>query len=182
MLFCGSPLKWFNRPVIKPLRMLLSTAAEAKIRITVVHDSFVRAGHLTASVDCMVTGVIVKRAHNHSVVCGLAFLSIYRNLCVTVVENSLGTNLSTSLPVSGVSGHHLIFPGTRSSWSSATSAGSSSRHVERLPRQVVRRVLWFANSKLQIWQDLSWRCGFDVYFKRNSLLEKQFILKNSPYN
>ena len=96
--------------------MLLSTAAEAKIRITVVHDSFVRAGHLTASVDCMVTGVIVKRAHNHSVVCGLiAFLSIYRNLCVTVVENSLGTNLSTSLPVSGVSGHHLIFPGTRSS-------------------------------------------------------------------
>ena len=96
--------------------MLLSTAAEAKIRITVVHDSFVRAGHLTASVDCMVTGVIVKRAHNHSVVCGLAFLSIYRNLCVTVaVLSTLGTNLSTSLPVSGVSGHHLIFPGTRSS-------------------------------------------------------------------
>ena len=95
--------------------MLLSTAAEAKIRVTVVHDSFVRAGHLTSSVGSMVTGVIVKRAHNHSVVCGLAFLSIYRNLCVTVVENSLGTNLSTSLPVSGVSGHHLIFPGTRSS-------------------------------------------------------------------
>ena len=162
MLFYVSPLKWFNRPVIKPLRMLLSTATEAGIRITVVHDSFVRTGHLTASVECMVTVVIVKRAHNHSVVCGLAFLSIYRNLCVTVVENSLGTNLSTSLPVSGVSGHHLIFPGTRSSWSSATSAGSSSRHVKRLPGQVVRRVLWFANSKLQIWRDLSWRCGFDV--------------------
>ena len=68
--------------------MLLSTAVEAKIRVTVVHDSFVRAGHLTSSVGSMVTGVIVKRAHNHSVVCGLAFLSIYRNLCVTVVENS----------------------------------------------------------------------------------------------
>ena len=121
--------------------MLLSTATKAEIRITVVHDSFVRTGHLTSSVDCMVTGVIVIRADDHSVLCGLAFLSIYRNLCVTVAENSLGTNLSTSLPVSGVSGHHLVFPGTRSSRSSATSAGSSSRHVERLPRQVVRRVL-----------------------------------------
>ena len=121
--------------------MLLSTATKAEIRITVVHDSFVRTGHLTSSVDCMVTGVIVIRADDHSVLCGLAFLSIYRNLCVTVAENSLGTNLSTSLPVSGVSGHHLVFPGTRSSRSSATSAGSSSRHVEGLPRLVVRRVL-----------------------------------------
>ena len=76
--------------------MLLSTATEAEIRITVVHDSFVRTGHLTASVDCMVTDVIVKRAHNISVHCGLAFFPIYRNLCVTVAENNLGTNLSTS--------------------------------------------------------------------------------------
>ena len=91
MLFYVSPLKCrFNRTVIKPLRMLLSTATEAGIRITVVHDSFVRTRHLTASVDCMVTVVTVKRAHNHSVVCGLAFLSIYRNLCVTVVENMSG--------------------------------------------------------------------------------------------
>ena len=64
--------------------MLLSTATEAGIRITVVHDSFVRTGHLTASVDCMVTVVIVKRAPNHSVHCGLAFFPMYRNLCVTV--------------------------------------------------------------------------------------------------
>ena len=77
-----------------------------------VHDSFVRTGHLTAFVDCMVTVVIVKRAHKHSVLCGLAFFPIYRNLCVTVAENSLSTNLSTSLPVSGVSGPNLIFPGT----------------------------------------------------------------------
>ena len=95
--------------------MLLSTATEAEIRITVVHDSFVRTGHLTASVDCMFTDVIVKRAHNDSVPCGLAFFPIYRNLCVSVAENSLGTNLSTSLPVRGVSGHHLVIPGTRSS-------------------------------------------------------------------
>ena len=95
--------------------MLLSTATAAEIRITVVHDSFIRTGHLTASVDCMFTVVIVKRAHNHSVHYGLAFSPIYRNLCVTVAENSLGKNLSSSLPVSGVSGHHLVFPGTRSS-------------------------------------------------------------------
>ena len=60
--------------------MLLSTAAEAEIRITVVQDSLVRTGHLTACVGSMVTGVIVKRAHNHSVLCGLAIFSIYRNL------------------------------------------------------------------------------------------------------
>ena len=120
--------------------MLLSTATEAEIRVTVVHDSFVRTGHLTSSIGCMVTMVVVKRANDHSVLCGLAFLAVDWNLCVTVAVNSLGTNLSTSLPLSGVSGHHAICPGTRSSWSSATSAGSSSRHVERLPRQVVGRV------------------------------------------
>ena len=46
--------------------MLLSTATKAEIRVTVVHDSFVRTRHLTSSVDCMVTGVIVIRAHDHS--------------------------------------------------------------------------------------------------------------------
>ena len=71
LLFYVSPQQLFNRSVIKALRMLLSTATEAEIRITVVHD---RTGHLTASVDCMVTVVIVKRAHNHSVHCGLALL------------------------------------------------------------------------------------------------------------
>ena len=180
LLFYVSPQQLFNRPVIKPLWMLLSTATEPEIRVTVVHDSFVRTGHLTSSVGSMVTGVVVKWAHDHSVLCGLAFLSIYRNLCVTVAESSLGTNPSTSLLVSGVSGHHLVIPGTRSSWSSATSAGSSSRHVERLPRQVVRRVLWFANSKLQIWRDLSWSNGFwRVIKKRNSLYSKTRLKINA---
>ena len=126
--------------VTKLLWILLSTATEAEIRITVVHDSFVRTRHLTASVGCTVTMVVVKRANDHSVLCGLAFLSIYRNLCVTVAVSSLGTNLSTSLPLSGVSGHHLVVTATSPSWGCAPSAGSSSRHVERLPRQVVRRV------------------------------------------
>ena len=115
------------------------TNTKTKI-VTVAYDSFVSARHFTSSVGSMVTGIIVKSAHDHSVLCGLAFLSIYRNLCVTLAVSSLGTNLSTSLLVSGVSCHHLVATATRSSWSCATSAGSSSRHVERLPCQVVRRV------------------------------------------
>ena len=85
------------------------------------YDSFVRATsrHFTSSVCSMVTGIIVKSAHDLSVLCGLAFLFIYRNLCVTVAVSSLGSNLSTSLLVSGVSGHHLVISATRSFWSSA---------------------------------------------------------------
>ena len=120
--------------------MLLSTATEAEISAAVVHDSFVRTRHFISSPGSMVTAVVVKCAHDHSVLCGLAFLAVDWNLCVTVAVSSLGANLSTTLPVSGVSCHHRVSAATSSSWSSATSAGSSSRHVERLPRQVVRRV------------------------------------------
>ena len=62
--------------VTELLWMLLSTATEAEITATVVHDSFVRTRHLTASVGCMVTRVVVKRANDHSVLCGLAFLAV----------------------------------------------------------------------------------------------------------
>ena len=65
-----------QKAATKLLWMLLSTATEAEIRITVVHDSFVRTGHLTSSVGCVVTGVIVKRANDHSILCGLAFLAV----------------------------------------------------------------------------------------------------------
>ena len=121
--------------------MLLSTATEAEISVTVVHDSFVRTGHLSRPPAWrLVTTVVVKRAHDHSILCGFALLPVNRKLCVTIAVNSLGTDLSTRLPVRGVSGHHLVVTATSSSWSSASSAGSSSRHVERLPRQVVGRV------------------------------------------
>ena len=121
--------------------MLLSTATEAEIRVTVVHDSFVRTGHLSSPQGCsMVTTVVVKRAHDHSILCGFALLAVNRKLCVTVAVSSLGTNLSTSLLVSSVSCHHFVWTATSSPWRCATSAGSSSRHVERLPRQVVGRV------------------------------------------
>ena len=105
-------------PVTKLFWMLLpwmSTATEAEIRATVVHDSFVRTGRLTSPVEIFVTTVLVKCTHDHSVLCGPAFLSIYRNLCVTVAESSLGANPSTSLLVSGVSDHHFVIIVTSSS-------------------------------------------------------------------
>ena len=168
LLFCASIISWNKwryiviiyfpttmsliALVTKLLWMLLSTATEAEIRITVVHDSFVRTRHLTASVGCMVTRVVVKRANDHSVLCGLAFLAVDWNLCVTVAVSSLGTNLSTRLPLSGVSGHHHVCAATRPSWKCATSTGSSSRHVERLPPQVVGRVLIITCVKKVLWQ------------------------------
>ena len=121
--------------VTKLLWILLSTATKTKI-VTVAYDSFVRARHLTSSVGSMVTGIIVKSAHDHSVVCGLAFISIYRNLCVTVAVSSLGTNLSTSLLVSGVSCHHLVVTATNSFWSSATSAGTQSIYHKPASRRL----------------------------------------------
>ena len=102
--------------VIKLFWMLLSTATEAEIRVTVVHDSFVRTGHLSRPPACdVVTTVVVKRAHDHSILRGFALLPVNRKLCVTIAVNSLGTDLSTSLPVRGVSGHHLVVTATTSS-------------------------------------------------------------------
>ena len=99
--------------VTKLFRMLLSAATVTVV--TTGSDRIVRTGHFTSSIGCLVTGVIVKRAHDHSVLCGLAFISIYSNFCVTVAVSSLGTNLSTSLLVSGVSCHHRVSAATRSS-------------------------------------------------------------------
>ena len=138
--------------VTELLWMLLSTATEAEIIMSVVHDSFVRTRRLTASVGWVVTMVVEKRANDHSVLCSLSFLAVDWNLCVTVAVSSLGANLSTTLPVSGVSCHHRVSAATSSSWSSATSAGSSSRHVERLSRQVVGGVLIITCFKKVVWQ------------------------------
>ena len=137
--------------VSKLLWMVLSTATETVIP-TVAYDSFVRARHLVSAGVLTATAVVVKRAHHHSVLCGLTYLSMYRKLCVTIAVNSLGTNLGATLPVSGVSCHHLVATATSSSWSSATSAGSSSRHVERLSRQVVGGVLIITCFKKVVWQ------------------------------
>ena len=101
--------------VTKLLRMLLSTATETVVTTGSQSDRIVRTGHLTSSVGSMVAGVIVKLSHDHSVLCGLAFTSKYRNFCVTVAVSSLGANLSTTLLVSGVSRHHLVPTATSSS-------------------------------------------------------------------
>ena len=60
--------------VTKLLRMLLSTATETVV--TTGSDRIVRTGHLTPSNGCLVTAVIEKLAHDHSVLCGLAFLAV----------------------------------------------------------------------------------------------------------
>ena len=62
--------------VIKLFWMLLSTATEAEISVIGVHDTFVRTGHLIAPVGSMVTAVIVKCAHDHSILCGLALFAV----------------------------------------------------------------------------------------------------------
>ena len=100
--------------VTKLLWMLLSTATETVVT-NVVYDRIVRAGHLTSAVATPVTAVVVKLAHDHSILCGLSFPPVDRNLCITVAVSSLGTNLSTILPLSGVPGHHLIVTATRPS-------------------------------------------------------------------
>ena len=103
--------------------MLLSTATEAEIRITVGSWQFSQNG----------TPHCLRWLHGYRRNCKTrpqsfrSFFSIYRNLCGTVAGSSLGTNLSLTLPVSLFSCHHLVVTATSSSWSSATPAGSSSR-------------------------------------------------------
>ena len=77
--------------VTKLLWMLLSTATETVVT-NVVYDRIVRAGHLTSAVATPVTAVVVKFAHDHSILCGLSFPPKDRNLCITVAVSSLGTN------------------------------------------------------------------------------------------
>ena len=100
--------------VTKLLWMLLSTATETVVT-NVVYDRIVRAGHLTSAVATPGTAVVVKFAHDHSVLCGLSFPPEDRNLCITIAVSSLGTNLSTILPLSGVPGHHHVCAATRPS-------------------------------------------------------------------
>ena len=118
--------------------MLLSAAT--KTEITVLHYSFVRNGRLTSSVPTMVATIVVKWAYDLSILCGLALSSIDRNLGITVAVSGLGTDLSAGLLVTGISYHNLITTTTSTPWGGASSAGSSSRHVEGLPRQVVHWV------------------------------------------
>ena len=121
--------------------MLLSAATETEISVAVVHYSFVRNRHFISSHVVSMTAIVVKRAHVLSILCGLALSSIDRNLCVTVaVVTWTQTDLSAGLLAISIFHPHWVTPWPTSPWRGASSAGSSGRHVEGLPRQVVRCV------------------------------------------
>ena len=121
--------------------MLLSAATKTEISVAVVHYGCVRNGRFISSVAGMVTAIVVKRAHVLSILCGLTLSSIDRNLCVTVaVVNCAKADLSAGLPAVVIPHPHWVSPWPTSPWGGASSAGSSGRHVEGLPRQVVRCV------------------------------------------
>ena len=121
---------------------LLSAATETEVSVAVVHDSFVRNGRLISSVTpSSTTSVVVKCAHVLSILCGLSFCPVDRNLCVTVaVVTCVKTDLSAVFFARDIPHPLWVMPWPTSPWRGASSAGSSGRHVEGLPRQVVRCV------------------------------------------
>ena len=119
---------------------LCSAAAEAEIRGG-THDTCIGASGLTAAVLCTVARVVVERSHYLSILIGLAFSSVERNLSVAVGIRGLGTNRRAGSLVGGVSDHHFVFTATASSCGGASPAGGCSCHVKRLPRQVEGRIL-----------------------------------------
>ena len=122
--------------------MLLSAATETQIfAARPIHNVFFLFTHFTSTMGTIAALVVVKTADFFPILSGLAVSSIDRDLCVTVTINSLGTNLRAGLLVSNISHSHRVVTATSPSRWGASSAGSSSRHVERLPCQVIRGVL-----------------------------------------
>lgn len=118
---------------------LLSTATEAVIP-GLAHDAFVRDGRLTSSVLCIITGVVVKRAHHLAILSGLSLSSVNWHLRIAIVVLGLGAKLLAGLLLNGISHQNHVSTATTSPWRGASSASSSGRHVKRLPGQVVCRV------------------------------------------
>ena len=115
--------------------MLLSAATKAEIMITAqpIHNVFISDIHFTSTISTMTALVVVKGADFFPILSGLAVSSVNRNLCVTVTEISLATNLGASFLVSNISYSHRVVTAASPSRGGASPAGSSSRHVERLP-------------------------------------------------
>ena len=117
--------------------LLLSAATEAEINSWGTHDGIIRVGRLTSSVAPIGTIVVVKVAHSFSIPFGLSFFSVNRNLSVALGSITQGTNLCACSSGSGIPHQYGISTASSSPWGSASSAGSSSRHVEGLPCKVV---------------------------------------------
>ena len=121
---------------------LLSATAKAVIGFGAWEPSDVtdRAWHFTPSVGRVTALIVVKRADLFSVFSGFSCFSMNGNFCVTVGIPRLGTNLSAGLLLSSVTHKDSIFTAATPPWTGASSAGSSGRHVKRLPAQVVQWV------------------------------------------
>ena len=123
---------------------LLSATTEAKVK-GFTHNTLVRAGHLTSCVRRSITTVVVKRTHYLSIFRSFALSPIDGNFSITVWIGARGTNFRAVFWVSLVLHHHLVWAAPFPSAGSATSTSCCSRHVQRLPRQVERRVLVIAS-------------------------------------
>lgn len=86
----------------------LSAATETEVIATVIQDTFVRNGRLISSVTPRsLTAVVVKPAHVLSIVCGLSFFPVDRDLCVTVAEvTCVKTDLGAGFLVRNISHPH----------------------------------------------------------------------------
>ena len=129
--------------VLFTLVILLPAAAKAVIGIWVWEPSDVtnRAWHLTPSVGRVIAAIVVERANPFPILSSVTCFSMNRNLCVTVAKRRPGTNLSAGFLISRVTHKDHVFTALSSTWSRASSAGSSCRYVERQPAQAVCRVL-----------------------------------------
>lgn len=92
---------------------LLSTATEAVIP-GLAHDAFVRDGRLTSSVLCIITGVVVKRAHHLAILSGLSLSSVNRHLRIAIIVLGLGAKLLAGLLLNGISHQNHVSTATTS--------------------------------------------------------------------
>ena len=122
---------------------LLPATTKAVIGIWVWKPSDItnRTWHLIPSVGRVTALIVVERANLLPVLGGFSCFSMNWNFCITVGIRRLGTNLSAGLLLSRVTHKDNVFTAASPTWTGASPAGSSGRHVKRLPAQVVQRVL-----------------------------------------
>ena len=124
-----------------PQKLFILPPATAETTKLELQSAIVRSGRLRFPVICMAKSVVVKMAHELAIPCSLAAFPGDRNFCVTVAIRRPATDLIARQLVTCVSDHNCIRHGSTSSCGSASSAGSSSCHVIRLPSKVVCTVL-----------------------------------------
>ena len=144
-----------RRPVLSWTMPLLSATTETVRKGSFgsfSHDVFVSAQRLTFTGRLCVTSEVVKPGHPLPMFCSLSIYSVYGNLCIAGSEFVIDTNLLAAFISQRISRQHHVCPATTASSRSASSAGSGSRHVKRLPTQVVCRVPIITSREDALWQ------------------------------